>query len=198
MAAWCAQGAKLPTLQSAIADLTVSPRTARCSIIRTAQSSRGISHEDRRRPPHRLFDAADQSGLPAGALPLLQPRILRHHLPHRSRALAAVVPEPLEVAEPVVQIRIHPHARFHRLRRLHRNRAGDPGALQGRGGRLCPRDVSRRRGADRRRPRALGFSQETREAEDRHRERRAGRHAALRLGALRLRHHGLQASRRRP
>src|SRR4051812_754570 len=28
-------------------------------------------HEDRRRPPYRLFDAADQSGLPNGALSLL-------------------------------------------------------------------------------------------------------------------------------
>ena len=38
-----------------------------------------------------------------------------------------------------------------------------------------------------------GFSQKTCFAEDRSRERRAGRHAALRLGALRLRCHGLQA-----
>ena len=42
-----------------------------------------------------------------------------------------------------------------------------------------------------------GIPEEARAAEDGGRERRAGRHAALRLGALRLRHHGLQAPRRR-
>ena len=75
-------------------------------------------------------------------------------------ALAAVVPEPLEVAEPVVKYEFIP-CPFDRLRRLHRDRAGDPGPLQGRRGRLRPFDVSGRRGADRRWPRAVGISQET-------------------------------------
>ena len=43
-----------------------------------------------------------------------------------------------------------------------------------------------------------GFPKKLATAEARGRERHAGRHAALRLGALRLRHHGLQASRGRP
>ena len=109
-------------------------------------------------------------------------------------ALAAVVPEPLRSHRPDRQIRIHPDAGFDRLRRLHRNRAGDPGPLQRRGRRLYPLDVSRRRRADRGRPRTLGISQEAGDAEDRGRERRAGGIAALRLGAVRVRHHGLQAS----
>ena len=41
------------------------------------------------------------------------------------------------------------------------------------------------------------LSEETGVAENRRRERCAGRHLALRLGAVRLRHHGLQAPRGR-
>ena len=41
--------------------------------------------------------------------------------------LRALVPEPLEVDEPHRQIRVHPHAGFDRLRRLHRDRPGHSG-----------------------------------------------------------------------
>ena len=54
--------------------------------------------------------------------------------------LRAVVPEPLEVDGRHGRLRVHPHARFDRLRRLHRDRPGHPGALPGPG----------RRGAGRR------------------------------------------------
>ena len=40
--------------------------------------------EDRRCQANRLFDAADQPVVSAGALSVLQPRIFRHHLPDRS------------------------------------------------------------------------------------------------------------------
>ena len=43
------------------------------------------------------------------------------------------------------EVRVHPHARFHRLRRLHRKRPGDPGQLPGPARRLRARDVPRRR-----------------------------------------------------
>ena len=57
---------------------------------------------------NRLFDAADQPVVSAGTLPVLQPRIFRHHLSYRTyrtdpEALAAVVPEPLEVTDSVVK-----------------------------------------------------------------------------------------------
>ena len=57
-------------------------------------------------------------------------------------ALAAVVPEPLEVADPLVNYEFIRMPELDRFRRLHRDRAGDPGALQGRGRRLCAFDVS--------------------------------------------------------
>ena len=57
-------------------------------------------------------------------------------------ALAAVVPEPLEITEPIVKYEFIRMPNFHRLRRLHRNRAGDSDPLQGRRGRLRPFDVS--------------------------------------------------------
>ncbi len=44
-------------------------------------------------------------------------------------ALEAVLPEPLKMAAAARQVRIHPHAGFHRLRRLHRIRSGHPGHL---------------------------------------------------------------------
>ena len=43
--------------------------------------------------------------------------------------LRAVVPEPLEVIGDTRQVRVHPHAGSDRLRRLHRDRPGDPGPL---------------------------------------------------------------------
>ncbi len=64
-------------------------------------------------------------------------------------ALRALVPEPLEVTEPIVKYVIHPHAGFDWLWRLHGIRSGDSGQLSRREGRFRPFDVSRRRSADR-------------------------------------------------
>ena len=107
---------------------------------------------------------------PAGSVPVLQSRIPDHHLPHRSRAAARAGARAARGDRRHGELRIHPHARFHRLRRLHRNRPGDPGALQGQGRhgpgrRLRARHVSRRRSADRRRPRDLGLPEEARDSE---------------------------------
>ncbi len=57
--------------------------------------------------------------------------------------LRAMVPEPLELdqREALVEIRIHPHAGFERLRRLHRKRSGDPGLLPRPQGQLHPLHV---------------------------------------------------------
>ena len=63
------------------------------------------------------------------------------------------------------QVRVHPHAGLDRLRRLHRERAGHPGvASKGRKGGYYPLHVPQRPSADRRRPRALGLSEEARQA----------------------------------
>ena len=96
------------------------------------------------------------------------------------------------------QVRVHPHAGFHRLRRLHRDRAGHPGQVSGPQGRLHPLHVPQRRAADRRRPRALGLSEEAREPDAASRDRHIGRHARLWPGPRRHRHHGIQAQVRRP
>ena len=61
------------------------------------------------------------------------------------------------------EVRVHPHARFDRLRRLHRERPGHPGVVQGPRGQLHALHVSGRRSADRRRARTLGLPQEARE-----------------------------------
>ena len=78
--------------------------------------------------------------------------------------LRALVPEPLEVERAAGEIRVHPHAGFDRLRRLHRERAGHPGLVPGPQGRLHPLHVPQRPAAHRRRPRAVGLSQEARRA----------------------------------
>ena len=171
-----------------VADFTASivvivlPHNARQ---RERRATRG-EHEDRRRQEKCLFDAADQSVVSAGAVPFLQPRIFCHHLSDRSGSARGGGAGAARGHGFRRQIRIHPDARLDRLRRLHRNRAGDPGPPQWRGWRLYPRDVSGRRRADRRRPRVMGISQEAGDAQDRGRKRRAGGNAALRLGALRL------------
>src|SRR5207249_3388551 len=56
-----------------------------------------------RRSREGVRDAPHQSGLSAGPLSLRQSRIPDYHLPHGSRAARAIVPEPLEVAEPLVK-----------------------------------------------------------------------------------------------
>jgi len=71
--------------------------------------------------------------------------------------LRALVPEPLG-SRADRQIRIHPHAGFDRLRRLHRNRPSNPGFVPRPQGRLYALHVLKRRSADSRRARALGDS----------------------------------------
>ena len=80
-----------------------------------------------------------------------------------------------------------------RLRQLHRIRHGDPVPVQRRGGQFRLADVSRRRSADRRRPRDLGLSEEIRPPEARSRQGHADRHARICRPARRHGHHGLQA-----
>src|SRR6516164_8850092 len=98
-------------------------------------------------------------------------------------ALKRVVPEPLEVVEPIRQVRIHPHARQHRVRRLHRVGSGDSGSTAWRNGWLRPRDVPQRPSARCRRTRTLGFPEEAREPEARSRPRHLGGHTGLRARA---------------
>ena len=107
--------------------------------------------------------------------------------------LRALVPEPLEVDLRPGEIRVHPDAEFHRLRRLHRGGPGDPGQLQGAGGQLHAQHVPQRPSADRRRPRVVGLSQEARRSHLAHGNRHVGRHARLRTRPRRHRHHGIQA-----
>ena len=57
-------------------------------------------------------------------------------------ALAAVVPEPLEVAEPVVKYEFIRMPNSTGFGDYTETGSGDSGALQGRGGRLYPCDVS--------------------------------------------------------
>jgi acetoacetate decarboxylase len=86
--------------------------------------------------------------------------------------LREVVPEPLEVVGDTVAyefIRMPDSTGFGDYTR---DGPGNPGAIQdqrrrGAGRRLCARHVSRRRRADRRRPRDLGFPKKAGEPEDR-------------------------------
>jgi len=115
------------------------------------------SDEDRRRQANRLFDAADQPVIPAGAVSLLQSRIFHHHLPHRSEALAAWCRS--RSKSPSQSSNTNSSACPDSTGFGDYTETGQviPGPLGGRGGRLRSFDVSGRRGADRRRPRALGF-----------------------------------------
>jgi acetoacetate decarboxylase len=70
---------------------------------RAHANAHGAFHEDRRRPPHRLFDAADQSAFPMGPYRFFNREFFVISYRTDPEALAAVVPEPLEVAEPVVK-----------------------------------------------------------------------------------------------
>ncbi len=135
---------------------------------------------------------------PDRSLPLRQPRISDHHLPHRSGQAARARAGAAAGRRAAGEVRVHPHAGLDRLRRLHRERTGHPGVVERPQGRLQPLHVPRRPSADRRRPRAVGLSQEARQADAARRDRHPGRHARLRPGADRHRHHGLQAQGRRP
>ena len=92
------------------------------------------------------------------------------------------------------QVRIHPHAGFDRLRRLYRGRPGHPGAVR-QGARAaiptpCISTTARRSSAA---ARCGAFPKKLRPAVAGGRAGHAGRHARLRPGAGRDRHHGLQA-----
>ena len=108
-------------------------------------------------------------------------------------ALAAVVPEPLEVAEPVVK--------YEFIRMPDSTGFGDytetgqviPVRFKGEEGVYVHSMYLDDEGPIAGGRELWGFPKKLASAENRRRERRAGRHAALRLGALRLRHHGLQA-----
>ena len=112
-------------------------------------------------------------------------------------ALRRVVPEPLEITEPVVN--------YEFIRMPDSTGFGDytesgqviPVSYQRPGRQLHPSDVPQRSSADRGRARAVGLSQEAGGAEAGRRDRHAGRHPELRLGPHRHRHHGLQAPRPR-
>ena len=56
-------------------------------------------------------------------------------------ALRRIVPEPLELTEPVVNYEFIRMPDFDRLRRLHRKRSGYPGVVPGRDRQLRPSDV---------------------------------------------------------
>ena len=95
------------------------------------------------------------------------------------------MPEPLEIdAASAGQVRVHPHAGFERVRRLHRKWPGYPGFLSRTQRRLNSLHVSQRRGADRRWTGALGLSEKARPAHVANRSRHANRYARLRPAAL--------------
>ena len=100
--------------------------------------------------------------------------------------LRELVPEPLKIDEPLVKfefIRMPDSTGFGDYTR---ERAGHPGVVRRPQGRLHPLHVPRRPSADRGRPRAVGLSQEARQADAARRDRHAGRHARLRPAADRL------------
>ena len=177
--------------------MAFSPSTSSIKV-----ANRRSDDETGRCPQESLRHAAQRPVLSQGSVQVLQPRIRRHQLPYRPGAPARGRARAARGGGRHGELRVHPHARFDGLRRLYRNRPGDPGALQGQGRhgagrRLRARHVSRRQLADRRRPRDLGLPEEARQPQGLPRERDAALHAALRLGALRHRHHGLQAPRDR-
>ena len=113
--------------------------------------------------------------------------------------LRAVVPEPLEVASDTVAyefIRMPDSTGFGDYTETGQvipvRFCGANGARSG--GRLCACHVSRRSCADRRRSGDLGVSKKACRSENHARERNSGVHPTLWLCALRVGHHGLQAS----
>ena len=164
--------------------------------VRTRDTPSGArSHENRR---HQVRNAS--------AMPLTNPSYPKGPYRFYNReylivtyrtdpdALRAVVPEPLEIAEPIVK--------YEFIRMPDSTGFGDytesgqviPVTLQRREGHLRPFDVSRRRIADRRRPRNLGLSQEVRHAET-VRTRHEVLVGTLHYGSIlcAVAHHGLQA-----
>src|SRR5207244_8917061 len=109
-------------------------------------------------------------------------------------ALKDVIPEPLEFHRASRQVRVHPHAGFDRIRRLHGDGTGHTGSISGRNRRVRIRDVSGRRGADRRRARALGFPEKARLAQAIRRDGHVARRPQIWTGSGRDRDHGVQAS----
>ena len=73
-------------------------------------------HHDRRRDPQgRLCDADYEPSLSPWPVPLRQPRIPHHHLSNRSGAPARGRPRTTDARRAVGEVRVHPHARFHRV-----------------------------------------------------------------------------------
>ena len=79
----------------------------------------------------------------ARTIPLFRPRISDRHLPHRPPGLARGRTRAARAHRAAGEIRVHSHARFDRVRRLHRIRTGDPRALCRRGrASTCTRCIS--------------------------------------------------------
>ena len=149
-----------------------------------------------RSPRTRLRDAAHQPRLPDGPLSLRRSGVPDHHLPDRpGEAARAWCPSRSRSTSRVVKFEFIRMPNSTGLRRLHRERPGHPGILRGPPGRLHALHVPGRPSAHRRRPRALGLSQEAGQARAAGRDRHPGRHPGLRPGPDRHRDHGLQASR---
>ena len=106
-------------------------------------------------------------------------------------ALVRVVPEPLEIDEPIVKFEFIRMPELDGFRRLLRVGAGHSSTLQRRKGPIYPRDVFERWTADLRRPRALGVSKKIRSAETSRCPRLAYRIARLWNRARRERRDGL-------
>ena len=153
-------------------------RLAHRPIHHQSTSSR-FKHENRRRPANAYAMPLTNPSFPRGPYRFFNREYLIVTYRTDPEALRAVVPEPLSSTRAAGEIRVDSHARFDRIRRLHRIRTGDSGAFARRGRRLRAFDVSGRRCADRCRPRAVGLSEEAREAEDPPRRRGDSRHAAL-------------------
>ncbi len=120
------------------------------------------SHEPRFNPQRRLCDARSQSRLSPAAVPLHQSGILHHFVRDRLRCTPRRCARAVASGKRSRALRIHTHAGFVGLRRLHGKRPSDFRARSARPSRqLYALDVSRRRRPDRRWPGNMGFSEET-------------------------------------
>ena len=171
--------------------------------------SRGARPDVERRRPSSIFEAgkpmkATEVRERAFAMPLTQPAyppgpyrfydrefLIITYRTDREK-LRELVPEPLEIVSDLVK--------FEFIRMPNSTGFGDyteagqviPVRLRGQAGQLHALHVPQRPSADRRRPRAVGLSQEARRPDASHGNRHAGRHARLWTRARRHRHHGLQ------
>src|SRR5215475_7272090 len=126
---------------------------------RSAPISEERKNEGARSARAGVRDAADEPGLSDRAISVLSSRISHHHVSHGPRKLRELVPEPLEVDEPLVK--------FEFIRMPDSTGFGDytesgqviPVLFKGRKGGYSHCMVSQRPSAHRRRARALGLSQ---------------------------------------